>query len=116
MKISEPTPQITLAASAFAALGSEQRLAIVKRLVKAGPSGLAMADLGDAVGITGSVLTHHRKQLVAAGWVHQVRDGRRILSSGDFDAVRELSEFIILECCADVISPEKIGSTGASHG
>ena len=50
MKISEPTPQITLAASAFAALGSEQRLAIVKRLVKAGPSGLAMADLGDAVG------------------------------------------------------------------
>ena len=49
MKISEPTPQLTLAASAFAALGSEQRLAIVKRLVKAGPSGLAMADLGDAV-------------------------------------------------------------------
>ncbi|MEL7216199.1 MAG: metalloregulator ArsR/SmtB family transcription factor [Pseudomonadota bacterium] len=116
MKISDPTPQLTLAASAFAALGSEQRLAIVKRLVKAGPSGLAMADLGEAVGITGSVLTHHLKQLVAAGLVRQVRDGRRILSSVDFEAVREVSDFIIQECCADGGSVDTNASTGASHG
>lgn len=101
MKIFSDPPELTLAASAFAALGSEQRLAIVKRLVKAGPGGLAMAELGDGVGITGSVLTHHLKQLVAAGLVRQARDGRRIISVVDFDAVRALSDFIILECCTD---------------
>jgi DNA-binding transcriptional ArsR family regulator len=97
-----PTPDIIVAASAFAALGSEQRLGILRRLVRAGPNGLPMGTLGDAVRITGSVLTHHLKQLVAAGLVLQRRDGRRILCSVDHQAVQSLSSFLISECCADM--------------
>lgn len=99
-----PLPELTLAATAFAALGSEQRLAIVRRLVRAGPDGLPMGELGDAVGVTGSVLTHHLKQLVSAGLVAQTRDGRRILSRIDLSAINALSGFLIAECCADSVS------------
>ena len=100
------------AASAFAALGSEHRLAILLRLVRAGPDGMATGDLGEQVGITGSVLTHHLKPLVAAGLVYQKRDGRRIISHVDHRLVEDLSNFLLAECCADKEDlPE-----GHSHG
>ena len=101
-----PLPELTLAATAFAALGSEPRLAILRRLVRAGPRGLPIGDLGEAVGVTGSVLTHHLKQLVSAGLVAQRRDGRRILSSVDIAAVEALSRFLVSECCADLGGPD----------
>lgn len=101
MKTEIRLPELTAAATAFAALGSEPRLAIVRRLVKAGPTGMTIGALGEAVGIAGSVLTHHLRQLASAGLVRQERDGRRILCSVDYDAVRLLSDFLIRECCAD---------------
>ncbi|WP_224816034.1 helix-turn-helix transcriptional regulator [Hasllibacter sp. MH4015] len=111
-QIALPPPELTLAATAFAALGSEQRLAIVRRLVRAGPDGLAMGDLGEDVGVTGSVLTHHLKQLVSAGLVAQTRDGRRILSRIDHPAIEALSAFLIAECCADAGGHGEPGERG----
>jgi ArsR family transcriptional regulator len=111
-QIAPPLPELTRAATAFAALGSEQRLAIVRRLVRAGPAGLPMGELGEAVGVTGSVLTHHLKQLVSAGLVAQTKDGRRILSRIDHLAIEALSAFLIAECCADTGGH----GTGASNG
>ena len=106
MKQSDPIlPEITRAATAFAALGSEHRLAILRRLVRAGPAGLTMGDLGEAVGVAGSVLTHHLKQLVSAGLVTQTRDGRRVLCAVDIAGVEALSQFLIAECCADTGGP-----------
>lgn len=93
---------MTLAATAFAALGSEARLAILRRLVRAGPHGLPIGQLGEDVGVTGSVLTHHLKQLVSAGLVVQQRDGRRVLCSVDHERVEDLSKFLLHECCADL--------------
>ena len=101
MEMNTTPPAFTLAATAFAALGSEHRLSILRRLVKAGPEGLPIGVLGDDVGITGSVLTHHLKQLASAGLVRQEKDGRRVLCSVDIDAVQNLSEFLVAECCAD---------------
>ena len=103
--------ELTVVAGAFAALGSEHRLAIVLRLVRAGPSGMAMGELGDAVGVTGSVLPHHLKHLVAAQLVVQWRDGRRVLNRVDTDYISILSEFLLAECCVDERAPE-----GHYHG
>ncbi len=111
-QISPPLPELTLAATAFAALGSEQRLAIVRRLVRAGPAGLPMGELGEDVGVTGSVLTHHLKQLVSAGLVAQRKDGRRILSTIDHPAIAALSGFLIAECCAD----QSMDGNGGQNG
>jgi len=95
-----PLPELTRAATAFAALGSEHRLAILRRLVRAGPPGLPIGELGEDIGVTGSVLTHHVKQLVATGLVEQRRDGRRTLCAVAHPEVEALSHFLISECCA----------------
>ena len=101
MEMSSNTPALIFAATAFAALGSEHRLSILRRLVRAGPDGVPMGALGDSVGITGSVLTHHLKQMVSAGLVVQRRDGRRILCAVDYDQIHTLSDYLLKECCSD---------------
>ena len=90
------------AAAVFAALGSEQRLAVLRLLVRAGPEGLTIGELGARSGVTGSTLTHHMKVLTAAGLVRQVKDGRRIICIGaDYDRMRGISDYLLKECCAD---------------
>ncbi|MEE9387874.1 MAG: metalloregulator ArsR/SmtB family transcription factor [Paracoccaceae bacterium] len=103
MEISESTEtSIVQAAQAFAALGSEQRLGVIRALVRAGPDGLSIGELGKATGITGATLTHHVKFLSHAGLVKQHRKGRSIICAAiAYDTVQRLSEFLLSECCAD---------------
>lgn len=92
-------------ASTFAALGSEQRLAVLRALVRAGPEGLTIGQLGERTGVTGSTLTHHMRVLAQAGLVNQARKGRQIICVGAaYDRVRELSTFLLSQCCADSAS------------
>lgn len=95
------------AATTFAALGSEQRLHVLRTLVRAGPDGLAIGELGARSGIMGSTLTHHMKLLSAAGLVDQVKDGRRIICiAAAFERMQVMSEFLLKECCADSTNEE----------
>lgn len=95
------------AASAFAALGSEQRLEVLRTLVRAGPNGLPMGELGARTGVTGSTLTHHLRILREAGLVRQAKEGRKIICVGAaYDRAQELSDFLLQECCADAPNPK----------
>ncbi|MBW4709631.1 metalloregulator ArsR/SmtB family transcription factor [Roseobacter sp. YSTF-M11] len=107
MKINTPENlDLTIAAARFAALGSEQRLAVLRSLVRAGPEGLSIGNLGARTGVTGSTLTHHMKILASAGLVTQARQGRSIICAAvAFDEVQSLSEFLLNECCADTANP-----------
>ncbi len=108
MEIPRPPLDTEHAALTFAALGSEQRLAVLRSLVRAGPEGLSIGVLGARCGITGSTLTFHVKTLTQAGLVRQTRAGRRIICAADADAIRTLSEFLLAECCADAVrSPSR---------
>lgn len=90
------------AASTFAALGSEQRLAVLNVLVRAGHEGLSIGDLGARAGVTGSTLTHHMKILTQAGLVRQQKQGRSIICAAvAYDELRDLAGFLLRECCAD---------------
>lgn len=90
------------AASTFAALGSEQRLGVLRVLVRAGEDGLSIGALGEASGVTGSTLTHHLRILTQAGLVQQTRAGRSIIcAAADFGHVQTLSRYLLTECCAD---------------
>ena len=114
MKMTAPDSTLNLsqAASSFAALGSEQRLSVLRVLVRAGPEGLSIGELGERSGVTGSTLTHHMKFLAAAGLVRQMREGRRIICVGAaYERMQELSKFLLNECCADAAD----GGTG-QHG
>lgn len=102
---------LTKAASTFAALGSEQRLAVLRCLVRAGHSGLPIGALGERTGVTGSTLTHHMKILAQAGLVTQEKQGRSIICAAvAYDQVQDLSQFLLKECCADSADGEH------SHG
>ncbi|MGV6811177.1 MAG: ArsR/SmtB family transcription factor [Brevirhabdus sp.] len=93
---------VELAASSFAALGSEQRLGVLRTLVRAGPNGLSIGELGKRTGVTGSTLTHHMKILAQSGLVEQHRSGRSIICVAlAYDEVRRLANFLLSECCAD---------------
>ncbi len=109
MKHSDPTDiSLEVAASTFAALGSEQRLSVLRCLVRAGHEGLSIGELGKRSGVTGSTLTHHMKILAQAGLVTQEKQGRSIICAAiAYDAVRDLSSFLLRECCADSDSPHK---------
>lgn len=110
MKIfTDDTLSIAETASAFAALGSEQRLSVLRTLVRAGDEGLNIGDLGTRTGITGSTLTHHVKLLVQAGLVEQIKTGRVIQCAVAYPRVRELSTYLLDECCADSSQPSKTG-------
>lgn len=94
------------AASTFAALGSEQRLSVLRCLVRAGPEGLSVGELGARSGITGSTLTHHMKILAQAGLASQKRQGRSIICiAAAYDEMEALSRFLLSECCADASHP-----------
>lgn len=104
---------ILKAASAFAALGSEQRLSVLRTIGRAGPDGLRIGELGKRSGVTGSTLTHHMKILNSAGLVVQSREGRSIICVGAaYEEMRALSDFLLSECCADCPPSDK----GHDHG
>jgi len=93
------------AAQAFSALGSEQRLSVMRALVRAGPDGLSIGKLGALTSITGANLTHHLRFLNHAGLVTQERRGRSIICAAiAYERVQALSAFLLSECCADARS------------
>lgn len=92
---------IDSAARAFAALGGEPRLAILRALVRAGPEGLATGALGAKVGLAPSTLSHHLRALTEAGLVVQRRAGRSLICTIDYARVRALASYLVAECCAD---------------
>ena len=103
MKISNSDDlDLAVAASRFAALGSEQRLGVLRTLVRAGPDGLSIGMLGERAGVTGSTLTHHLKILASAGLVEQKKQGRSIICAAvAYTEMQDLSAFLLRECCAD---------------
>ncbi len=112
-KFEETALSLEQAASAFAALGSEQRLSVLRTLVRAGPDGLPMGELGARCGVTGSTLTHHLKFLTATGLVIQAKQGRSIICAAvAYDMAEALSRFLLHNCCADIDDAHE----GHEHG
>ena len=101
MNLTDPL-YLEIAASSFAALGSEQRLTVLRILVRAGPVELSIAELDKRSGVTGFTLTHHMKILSSAGLVAQSRQGRSIICAAvAYDQLSNLSDFLLNACCAD---------------
>ncbi len=90
------------AAEAFAALGSDVRLAILRALVRAGEAGLPVGALQQRLAIAASTLSHHLRALVQAGVLEQTRDGRTLICRARYDRIQGLAAFLVSECCADL--------------
>lgn len=89
-------------ARSLAALGHETRLAIYRLLVRAGPDGLNVGEIGGHLGMAPSTLAHHLRALVDAGLVVQERRGREVVNRADYDSMRRTVSFLTSECCTGV--------------
>jgi DNA-binding transcriptional ArsR family regulator len=95
------------AAEAFAALGSEMRLSILRALVRAGDQGLPVGALQSRLAIAGSTLSHHLRALVQAGVLEQTREGRTLICRARYDRIQGLAAYLVSECCADLGAGEE---------
>ena len=90
----------TIALDCLRALAQEHRLAAFRALVQAGPTGLCVGELRQALGIPGPTLSSHLNQLRAAGLVKDHRDGRHIQLAADFQRMNALLAYLTENCCA----------------
>ena len=87
------------AAFAFAALGQETRLDLLRVLLVAGPSGLAAGDIAARLGVPPSTLSFHLRALDQAGLIAATRQGRSLIYAAQIDRLRALLGFLADACC-----------------
>jgi ArsR family transcriptional regulator, arsenate/arsenite/antimonite-responsive transcriptional repressor len=91
--------ELEATADCLEALGNSTRLAIYRLLVKAGPEGLPVGAIQEALGVPASTLTHHLNRLVWVGLIEQRRQGRQLICSAVFGCLDQMLDFMVRECC-----------------
>jgi ArsR family transcriptional regulator len=88
------------AVASLAALAQESRLTIYRHLVEAGPTGLAVGEIGAAVRVAPATLSFHLKELFHAGLVTTRQEGRFIYYSANYTRMNTLLGYLTENCCA----------------
>ncbi len=86
-------------AEQLAALGHVARLSILRAVVQAGPAGLSTTELQEKLDIPWTTLNHHLDRMVDAGLVEAGRDGKSVIHTADYAALRALTDFLWEDCC-----------------
>jgi ArsR family transcriptional regulator len=99
---------VTRSADRFAALGAEPRLAILRLLLSAHPTGMIAGEVQEELKIPASTLSHHLEKLKQVGLIDVRRDGTFLWYSANTDALREVLGFLYEECCTKsrAVAPE----------
>ena len=84
----------------LAALAQETRLAIFRRLVRAGPDGESAGAIAEALRTPAPTLSFHLKELERAGLITQRRASRSLFYAARYDGMRELLSYLMEDCCA----------------
>lgn len=93
--------EIEIIAKAFKELGHPTRLAIFKRLVKAGSQGISVGVVQEELKVPSSTLSHHISGLASAGLIMQRREGRTLFCVVEYEKLLSVISFLQDECCAD---------------
>jgi ArsR family transcriptional regulator len=91
--------EIKAAVTALGALAQETRLAIYRLLVEAGPEGMSVGRIGEALEVPGATLSFHLKELDRAGLVSSRQERQFIYYAVDFERMAELMTFLTQNCC-----------------
>ena len=94
--------QTDSAAAALAALGHPARLTLFRLLVRAGPDGVLVGEIAAHLDMPLSTLAHHLRSLKQAGLIAQTRKGREVETRADTEALRDVLDFLMSECCKGV--------------
>ena len=92
------------AVTSLSALAHEGRLSTFRLLVQAGAGGLAAGEIARRLEVLPNTLSASLNTLSHAGLLASRREGRSIIYTANYDAMRELLAFLLEDCCAG--SPE----------
>jgi ArsR family transcriptional regulator, arsenate/arsenite/antimonite-responsive transcriptional repressor len=111
----EATMDEATAVIALAALAQGMRLRVFRALVGAGPRGLTPGALAATLGVPGSTLSFHLKELMHAGLVSQQRDGRHLIYRPSLERMNALLAYLTAHCCQGAQAGER-GEAGDALG
>lgn len=92
-------PPLPRAVDLLSALAQGHRLAVFRLLVKAGPEGLSAGSIAREVGVRPNTLSTHLAILEHAGLAQSRREGRSVIYTADYAAMRGLLGFLMEDCC-----------------
>ena len=87
------------ALAALAALAQETRLAIFRLLVEAGPGGMTVGRIGEALEVAPATLSFHLKELSHAGLIGSRQESRFWWYSANYEAMNGLIAYLTENCC-----------------
>ena len=88
------------AAQIFGALSQDVRLAVLRLLISAGPTGLPAGVIAERIGLPSSTASFHLSALERAGLTQSTRQSRHIIHAVRFVALRDLITFLTETCCS----------------
>lgn len=88
-----------LAIDALSALAQATRLGAFRELVAHEPHGLAAGALASLLDVPQNTLSSHLAILERAGLAESERRGRQVVYRARVDAIRQLTSFLVSECC-----------------
>jgi DNA-binding transcriptional ArsR family regulator len=93
---------------ALSALAHPVRLKVFRALVVSGPTGLIPGVMHEGLGIPGTTLSFHLKELANAGLVNVERSSRNIVYRAAYDQMSAVIGYLTQNCCrgADCAVPE----------
>ena len=83
----------------LSALAQENRLALFRLLIKAGPEGLPAGEIASALGVPPNTLSAQLTLLSNAGLIEGTRQGRSIIYKAQYEAISGLIVFLMEDCC-----------------
>jgi len=101
-------------ASQLSTLGHPQRLAIFRMLMRRMPDKVPAGEISTALNIKPSTLSAYLSNLLDAGLLSQTRVGTSLLYTVSVTNVREMLDFLLLDCCRS--RPDMCSPMAASFG
>ena len=83
----------------LAALAQGMRLRIFRVLIGTAPQGMTPGELCARLGVPGSTLSFHLKELLHAGLVTQEREGRNLIYRPSIAQMNALLAYLTAHCC-----------------
>lgn len=90
------------AVASLAALAQGMRLRVFRALIGAAPQGMTPGVLCATLDVPASTLSFHLKELMHAGLVSQVRDGRHLIYRPSIENMNALLDYLTAHCCRGV--------------